>query len=134
MIYDVGLGASRLATTDDFSAQRPLISVGVIAAITVTNSAQTLSALLTAAGAAAIDSTCNWLELKIRDDQAFLNVVKLAYSGTVTSLLYDASMSLDPSRFDPVSMTGKGSKALFDAYSLIATANTVVLVRQYLEG
>lgn len=132
-LRDAATGEMRAASTDDFLSGRALNPVGSLVAITVGTSASTLAALMTAASSSIYAST-EVVELKIRDDQASANVVKLAYAGTVTSLLYDAAMSLDPARVDPVALIGQGVKASFDAYSLIATASTVVLVRQYLRA
>lgn len=120
----------RPATADDLAGSLLLEPVGSLVAITVGTSASPLAALMTAAGAS-IDAAIEFLELKIRDDQATANIVKLAWAGTVTSLLYDAAMSGEPSRADPAALFGRGDKAHLDAYSLIATAATVVLVRQY---
>lgn len=120
----------RPVTADDVAGTLLVDPVGSLVAITVGTSASTLAALMTTAGAS-IDASAEFLELKIRDDQAEANVVKLAWSGTVTGTLYDAVMTLDTSRSDPASLLGRIAKAGADAYSLIATASTVVLVRQY---
>lgn len=120
----------RPVTADDVAGTLLVDPVGSLVAITVGTSASTLAALMTTAGAS-IDASTEFLELKIRDDQAEANVVKLAWSGTVTGTLYDAVMTLDTSRSDPASLLGRIAKAGADAYSLIATASTVVLVRQY---
>lgn len=129
-LRDAATGEMRAASTDDFMSGRALVPVGSLVAITVGTSASTLAALM-AAASSSIDATTEIVEMKIRDDQATANVVKLAYGGVVTSLLYDAAMSLDPSRVDPGALIGQADKSTFDAYSLIATASTVVLIRQY---
>lgn len=133
MIFDPVTGTSRLATTNDFSAERPLTPLGSVVAITVTTSAATLATLMAAVGAA-IDSTCTWIELKIRDDQASTAVVRINYTAAASATSYDASMSLDVSRTDPVSLAGKGSQAQFNAYSLVSSTSAIVLVRQYREA
>ena len=133
MIFDPVSGTTRLATTNDFSAERPLTPLGSVVAITVPTSAATLATLMAAAGAA-IDSTCTWLELKIRDDQASTAVVRINYTSAASATSYDASMSLDVARTDPVSLSGKGSQTLFNAYSLISSVAVIVLVRQYREA
>lgn len=106
-----------------------LTPIGSIASITVTGTASTLSALMTAAGTS-IAANCTWIEMRVRDDQTS-QTVKLNYTGTATALLYDAAMSRAAGSLEPASLIGRATKTLFDAYSLIATANTVVLVRQY---
>ena len=106
-----------------------LTPIGSLAAITVTGTAATLSSLMTGAGSS-IDGACAWLELKVRDDQT-TQTVKVNYTGTATALLYDASMSRAAGSLEPTSLIGRGNKTAFDAYSLIATASTTVLVRQY---
>lgn len=128
-IYDPATGLTRDATTDDFSAQRPLTPLGSVIAVTVTTSSQTLAAL-----AGALDTTCNWISLQLRDDQTSGQVVRINYNGTASATAYDATMSLDANRSDPPSLIGKGSKAVFEAYQLIASAGAVVLLRQFKEG
>lgn len=119
----------RPATADDLAGSLLLEPIGSLVAITVGTSASTLAALMTAA-TASIDASIEFLELKIRDDQTEANVVKLAYAGTASSTLYDAVMTRDSARFEPAEIFGRVEKAQADAFSLIATASTVVLVRQ----
>ena len=128
-IYDPATGLTRDATTDDFSAQRPLTPLGSVIAITVTTSSQTLAAL-----AGALDTTCNWISLQLRDDQNTGQIVRINYNAAASDTAYDQTLSLDTSRPDPSVVMGKGSKALFEAFQLIANASAIVLVRQYREG
>ena len=128
-IYDPATGLTRDATVDDFSAQRPLTPLGSVIAITVTTSSQTLAAL-----AGALDTTCNWISLQLRDDQNTGQIVRINYNAAASATAYDATMSLDANRIDGPGLFGKGSKAIFEAYQLVANASAVVLVRQYKEG
>lgn len=128
-IYDPATGLTRDATVDDFSAQRPLTPLGSVIAITVTTSSQTLAVL-----AGALDTTCNWISLQLRDDQTSGQVVRINYNGTASATAYDATMSLDAARSDPSSLMGKGAKAAFEAFQLIANASAIVLLRQFREG
>jgi hypothetical protein len=128
-IYDPATGLTRDATTNDFSAQRPLTPLGSVIAITVTTTSQTLAVL-----AGALDTTCNWISLQLRDDQNTGQIVRINYNGTASDTAYDQTLSLDTSRPDPAQLTGKGSKALFEAFQVVANASAVVLVRQYREG
>lgn len=129
-LYDSATGEMRVANTNDFLSGRALSPVGALVTISVSTVAKTIATLMTEAGSS-IDATTEIVEMTIRDDQSASNVVKIAYTGTVTSLAYDAAMSLDHARVDPVSLIGKADKAAFDAYTMIATASTAVLVRQY---
>lgn len=106
-----------------------LTPIGTIATITVGTSAATLAALMTAAGGASIAANCTWLRLTIKDDQNAGQVIKLNETHAVTADLYDAAMSRSGDL--PDSLIGRANKALFDAYSLIASASAVVLVRQF---
>lgn len=113
-----------------------LTPIGGLTAITVGTGAAALAALMTAApaGAASIAANCTWIEMRIRDGQAAAAdqaVVKLNYTAAASATLYNAVMSRATSSGAPDSLIGRATKALFDAYSLISTASTVVLVQQY---
>ena len=111
-----------------------LTPIGGLTAITVGTSTATLAALMTAAGGASIAANCTWIEMRIRDGQAAAAdqaVVKLNYTAGASSTLYNAVMSRATSSGAPDSLIGRATKALFDAYNLISTASTVVLVQQY---
>lgn len=127
-IYDAAQGVWRPTTADDLRSPA-LTPIGSLVTIAVTGDS-TLAALMTAASAS-IASNCTWLELQIRDDQTAGNVVKLNYTGTVSSTLYDAIMTRDTSRAEGSDLILHGTKAIFDAYHLLASATTQVLVRQY---
>lgn len=129
-IYDSSTGTTRDATTDDFATVRRLTPLSSVLSLTVTTASQTLAALT----AGAIDTTCNWITLQLRDDQNTGQVVRINYTGAASATAYDATMSLDANRSDPPALTGKGTKAMFDAFELIANASTVVLLRQYREN
>lgn len=130
LIFDSELGGTRPATTDDFGAGPALTPLGNAVSITVGTSSATLAALM-AAASSSIGATCTWIELRIRDDQTAANVVKINYTAAASATSYDALMTRDPARFEPDALVGHSTKVLFDAYALIATANTAVLVRQY---
>lgn len=129
-IYDPATGTTRDATVDDFASVRPLTPLGSVIALSVTTSSQTLAALI---GGGGVDATCNWITLQLRDDMTGGQVVRINYTGAASATSYDATLSLDPSRADSFAADGKGSKALFDAYQLSASAAATVLLRQYRE-
>lgn len=129
-IYDPATGTTRDATTDDFATVRPLTPLSSVIALSVTTTSQTLAALV---GGGGIDATCNWITLQMRDDMTNGQIVRINYSGAASATSYDATISLDSNRLDGPDLTGKGSKALFDAFQLIGNAAATVLLRQFRE-
>lgn len=129
-IYDPDSGTTRDATVDDFATVRPLTPLGSVITLTVTTTSQTLAALV---GGGGIDTTCNWITLQMRDDMTGGQVVRINYTGAASATSYDATMSLSSSRADPASLSGKGDKAAFDAFQLVASGVTTVLLRQFRE-